>query len=241
LPAIADVANPSCVLSYKASAIGIFNLLDACNRVRDFQGSALDLLLMFSDLYYLRRNREATTESVRVIDGFTDRQTAASVFESMTKYYTAKYGWTTERFAKMGEEITHEGMLMFTYDKYDIKEAGVTLALFQLDYFNDLTDAYNTVVVGWDFSTRANNIWFIDWSDIKVGTAKTKQVTRRSPNPGTDLAAYQCVIEPTVKTYDLRSKMWTVLLDRPARHLIYHNFKDGCPKINFTACTVPQS
>jgi hypothetical protein len=241
LPAVYDVANPECVLSYKARAIGIFNLLDACNRVRDFVGLPLDLNMLFSDLYYLRRNREATSERARVIDGFTDRITADTFFESMTKFYSAKYGWETTRYAKMGEEVTHDGMLMFTYDRYDIKEAGVVLALFQLDYFNDLIDAYNFVVVGWDFSTRANNLWFIDWSDIKIGVAKTKQVTRRSPNPNTDLADYQCVIDPVVKTYDLRSKMWTVLLDRPDRHLIYHNFSAGCPTVTIPGCTVPQS
>jgi hypothetical protein len=240
LPPVYDVANPTCLLSYKARAIGIFHLLDACNRVRDFLGGNLDLDLLFSDMYYLRRNRE-TTGSARTIDGYTDRHTAGLIFEVMTKYYKAKYDWETTRFAKMGEKITHDGMLMFEYDNYDLKDQGVVLAIFQLDYFNDLVDAYTTTVVGWNFQTRARQLWFIDWSDIKIGVAKTKQVTRRSPNPNTDLADYQCVIEPTVKTYDLRSKMWTVLLDRPNRHLIYHNFSLDCPKISVSGCTVPQS
>lgn len=241
LPPIYDVANPDCLLGYKANAIGIFHILDACNRVRDFSGNPLDLDMLFSDVYYLRRNREADTERANIIDGFTDRNTAATIFEVMTKYYSAKYNWQTERFAKMGEEVTHEGMLMFSYDRYDIKEAGVILAIFQLDYFNDLVDAYNMTVVGWDFSTRANNLWFIDWSDIKIGVGKTRQVTRRSPNPNTDLPDYQCVITPTVKTYDLRSKTWTVLLDRPNRHLIYHNFSGECPVVSIKGCVVPQS
>jgi hypothetical protein len=240
LPPVYDVANPTCLLSYKARAIGIFHLLDACNRVRDFLGLHLDLDLLFADMYYLRRNRE-TTGSARTIDGYTDRHTAGLIFEIMSKYYKAKYDWETTRFAKMGEKITHDGMLMFEYDNYDLKDQGVVLAIFQLDYFNDLVDAYNTQFVGWNFQTRARQLWFIDWSDIKIGVAKTKQVTRRSPNPNTDLADYQCVIEPTVKTYDLRSKMWTVLLDRPNRHLIYHNYSLDCPKISVSGCTVPQS
>lgn len=243
LPPIYDVAAPTCVLGYKARAIGIFNLLDACNRVRDFLGLPLDLNLLFSDLYYIRRNREETTPSARVIDGFTDRFTADIFFESMNAFYKAKYGWDTTRYAKMGEEITHDNMLMFTYDRYDIKEAGVVLALFQLDFFNDMIDAYHVIEVGWDFSTRARNIWFIDWSDIKIGVDKkqTKMVTRKRPSANTELSDYQCVIDPVVTTYDLRSKAWTVLLDRPNRHLIYHNFSSACPKVALTVCTAPQS
>lgn len=114
-------------------------------------------------------------------------------------------------------------------------------AVFQLDYFNDLVDAYNVTYVGWNFQTRANNLWMIDWSDISIGVAKTTQVTRKSPNPNTDLAAYQCVISPNVKTYDLRSKLWTVMVDRPQRHMIYHNYRSGCPAIQFTECSVPSS
>ncbi len=241
LPIVYDVANDTCPLAYKARALGIFTLLNECNRVRDFTGLPLDLNTIFSDLYYLRRYREASGDRVPVIDSFTDRHNAGYIFESMTKYYKARYDWDTVRYAKINEKITHDGIMMFVYDIYDVKEAGVQWAVFQLDYFNDMVDAFNTVVVGWNFSTRANNLWFIDWSDIKIGVARTKQVTRKSPNANTDLALYQCVISPNVKTYDLRSKMWTVLLDRPKRHFIYHNFAAGCPVVDIPQCTVPQS
>ena len=102
-------------------------------------------------------------------------------------------------------------------------------------------DATATAVVGWNFSTRCNNLWLLDWSDIDIGVASNRQVTRKSPNPNTDLALWQCVIDPNVRTYDLRSKMWTVMLDRPNRHLIYHNFLAGCPEVSILGCTVPQS
>lgn len=241
LPLVYDVANGTCPLAYKARALGIFTILNECNRVRDFTGLPLDLNTVFSDLYYLRRYREASGDRVPVIDSYTDRHNAGYIFESMTKYYKARYDWDTVRYAKINEKITHDGIMMFVYDIYDIKEAGVQWAVFQLDYFNDMVDAFNTVVVGWNLSTRANNLWFIDWSDIKIGVARTKQVTRKSPSPNTELAAYQCVISPNVTTYDLRSKMWTVMVDRPRRHFIYHNFAAGCPVVDIPACTVPQS
>lgn len=241
LPIVYDVANGTCPLAYKASALGIFTQLGDCNRVRDYQGLPLDLVTIFSDLYYLRRNREASGDRVPVIDSYTDRHTSGAIFEVMAKYFKAKYGVDTTRFAKFGEKIMFEDVVMFEYDIYDVKEAGVQWAVFQLDYFNDLVDAYNVTYVGWNFQTRANNLWMIDWSDISIGVAKTTQVTRKSPNPNTDLAAYQCVISPNVKTYDLRSKLWTVMVDRPQRHMIYHNYRSGCPAIQFTECSVPSS
>jgi hypothetical protein len=70
--------------------------------------------------------------------------------------------------------------------------------------------------------------------------AGSKQVTRKNPDPATsDL--YKCVITPNIRTYDLRSKMWTVMVDRPNRHLIYHNFASGCPRVTIPNCAVPQS
>lgn len=241
LPIVYDVGDTDCPLAYKARALGIFTLLSDCSRVRDFTGLPLDLNTIFEDLYVLRRNRQATGDRVPVIDSFTDRHNADRIFEAMSKYYKARYDWDTVRYAKIGEKITFNNMVMFVYDIYDVKEAGVQWAVFQLDYFNDLVDAYNMTIVGWDFSTRANNLWFIDWSDIAIGVARTKQVTRRSPNPTTDLALYQCVISPNVRTYDLRSKMWTVMVDRPNRHLIYHNFALACPVVDIPECTVPSS
>ena len=241
LPIVYDVANGTCPLAYKARALGIFTLLNECNRVRDFTGLPLDLNTIFSDIYYLRRNREASGDRVPVIDSFTDRHTAGYIFESMTKYYTARYGVNTTKYYNANQKITHDNWVMFVYDIYDVKEAGVQWAVFQLDYFNDMVDAFNVVYVGWNFSTRANNLWFIDWSDISIGVARTKQVTRKSPSASTDLAAYQCVISPNVTTYDLRSKMWTVMVDRPNRHIIYHNFISGCPVVDIPECTVPQS
>lgn len=241
LPIVYDLVNASCPLAYKASAEGIFTQLSNCNRVIDMAGNKLNLDYIFQQLYYLRRNREATGDSVQVIDSMTDRYTAGMIQEIMMKYYKARYELDSVRYFKANEKITHDGFLLFNYNIYDVVEAGVQWAVFVDDYFNDMIDAFATSVVGWDFRTRARNLWFIDWSDIQIGVAEQKQVTRKNPDPDTsDL--YKCVITPNVRTYDLRSKTFTVMLDRPERHLIIHNFADSCAKITAgNGCVVPQS
>ena len=241
LPIVYDIINTSCPLAYKASAEGIFTQLNNCNRVVDMAGNKLDLDYIFQQLYYLRRNREADGDSVQVIDAMTDRYTAGMIQEVMMKYYKARYDLDTTRYFRANEKITHDGFLLFNYNIYDIVESGVQFAVFVDDYFNDMIDAFATSVVGWDFRSRARNLWFIDWSDIRIGVAGEMRVTRKNPDPETsDL--YKCVMAPNIRTYDLRSRTFTVMVDRPQRHLIIHNFADSCAKITAgNGCVVPQS
>lgn len=241
LPIVYDIVDTDCPLAYKASALGIFTLLSDCNRVIDMNGNRLDLDDIFERIYWLRRWREASGDRVPIIDSMTDRFTSASIFEAMTKYYTARYGWETTRFAKINEKITHDGIIMFTYNIYDVPDSATQWAVFVDDYFNDQVDAANTRWVGWEASTRVNELWFLDWSDIWKGIAGHRQVSRKTPNSNTDLAIWQCVIDPNVKSYDMRSETWTMMVDHPERHLIIHNFAAGCPRVTIPGCTVPQS
>jgi hypothetical protein len=241
LPKVYDLVSTDCPLAYKASALGIFTLLVDCNRVIDMQGNRLDLDDIFSRIYLLRRFREATGDRVPVIDSMTDRYTASYIFETMTKYYTAKYGVNITKFFQANQKITHDNWVLFTYDIYDVKEAGCQWAVFVDDYFNDLVDAFGTQWVGWDAGTRANNLWFLDWSDISKGVSGSKSKDNQTPRDNTDLALWQCVITPNVRKYQLKSETWTVMVDRPERHLIIHNFASGCPRVTIPGCTVPQS
>lgn len=242
LPPVNDPLDSTCQLGVHANALGFFTLLNNCNRVIDLGGAALSLdYIINTVLYPLRRNREAEGDSVQVIDSMTNRYMSAVIYETMSKYYTARYGVEVTRFAKIGEKITHEGFLFFNYNVYDIPDAGVQWAVYVDDYFNDFVDAFNQRIVGWDFKTRANSIWFIDWSDISIGVMKTNTVTRKYPDMGGIPEAYKCVMQPNVSTYRMNSKTFTPLLDRPNRHLIIHNMTFACPVVTIPGCTVPQS
>lgn len=240
LPAVADVGDSGVPLEYKANALGIFTMLQECNRVVDFNGNALDLDYIFEQLYYLKRYREADGTKVSVIDSLTDRITAARILEAMTRFYQVKYNITTTQFLKMGEKITHEGLVLFNYNLYDIPEQGVQWAVFWDTFFDDHLASFPSTVNGVNFKSRGRNLWFLDWSDISTGIAGTSSVTRKDPDAATN-ALYKCVILPNVKTYNLRSTKWTVFVDRPHRHLVIHNFSGDCPTISASACTVPNN
>lgn len=241
LPAIGDPLDPNCTLEYKASALGFFTILTDCQRVVDLNGAPLDLDYIFQQLYYLKRYREADGDKIAVIDSLTDRWTASKIDDAMAKYYKARKGWETTRYAKIGEKITHDNMILFNYNLYDIPDVGIQWAVFHDTFFDDHVSAFNVSVNGQDFRSRGRMLWFLDFSDMALGIAGTKSVTRKDPDPDTR-SEYKCVITPNVKEYNLRSTKFTAMLDRPHRHLIIYNFSDACPTIaGPLGCDVPNS
>jgi hypothetical protein len=220
-----------CVLEYKSNALGLHTQLRDANRVVDNQGETLDLDYLFQQLYYLKRHREADGDSISVIDVMTDRITANNIFTVMNNYYKAKYGWDTVRNADINQKIEHNGIMLFNYNKYDIPEVGIQLAVFHDQYFDDLisatpkSDGSNN-----DFQSRSRALWMLDWSDIKLGIAGTNSVTRKNPSPEV-MDAYRCRMNAVIKEYSLRSTTWTTMLDRPERHLIIQNFGSGAPTV----------
>ena len=202
------------------------------NRVVDNQGEKLDLDSLFQQLYYLKRNREADGDSISVIDVMTDRITANNIFTVMNNYYKAKYGWDTVRNADINQKIEHNGIMLFNYNKYDIPEIGIQLAVFHDQYFDDLISATptDTSITGYDSKSRSRALWLLDWSDIKVGIAGTNSVTRKNPAPEV-MDAYKCRMSAVIKEYSLRSTTWTTMMDRPERHLIIQNFSGEAPSV----------
>lgn len=230
LPTVADVSNPLCPLEYKANALGFFTILSDCNRVVDLNGAALDLDYIHQQLYYLKRNREADGDKIAVIDSLTDRWTAAKIYDAMSRYYKVRYGVDTVRQAKVGEKITHDGIIMFNYNLYDIPEVGVQWAVFHDPFFDDHLSAFPATVSAVDFKSRGRNLWFLDFSDMSVGLGASMSVRRKQPDPETN-ALYQCVMVANTKEVQLKSQKWTVMLDRPQRHLVIHNFSGACPTV----------
>ena len=220
-----------CVLEYKSNALGIHTQLKDANRIVDRQGAALDLDYLFQQLYFLKRNREADGDSISVIDVMTDRITANNIFTVMNDYYKSKYGWEVTRNVAINEKVTHDGIMLFNYNLYDIPEIGVQLAVFHDQYFDDLISATPTSDgTNNDFQSRSRALWLLDWSDIRVGVAGTNSVTRKNPAPEV-MDAYRCRMSAVIKEYSLRSTTWTTMMDRPQRHLLIQNFSDANPTV----------
>ncbi len=246
LPGVTDPEDTNCTLEYKCNALGIKSLLAEGNRIKDNGGEALDLDDLFSDLYFLKRNREQDGDTISVIDVMTDRLTSVKIFEAFNSYYKERYGWETQRNANINQTIEHNGIILFNYNIYDIPDVGVQLAVFHDPMFDDLLNvgsgkkylqsglrSSEDVFAGND-ATYYNNsqrmLWLVDWSDVKIGIAGTNSVTRTQPHPEVD-RLYSCRMDSVKRTFNLRSTKWTTMMDRPHRHLIIENISD---QVKFT-------
>ena len=246
LPAVTDPEDTNCTLEYKCNALGIKSLLREGNRIKDNGGNALDLDSLFSDLYYLKRNREQDGDTISVIDVMTDRLTSVKIFEAFNAYYKLRYGWEVQRNANINQTIEHNGIVLFNYNVYDIPDVGVQLAVFHDPMFDDLlnvgtgkkylldgTRSGDDVFSGSDatnFLSSHRMLWLVDWSDVKIGVAGTNSVTRTQPHPEVD-RLYSCRMDSVKRTFNLRSTKWTTMMDRPQRHLIIENISD---EVQFT-------
>ena len=261
LPAVTDPEDDSCTLEYKANALGIRALLREGNRIKNNGGGALTVESLQADIYYLKRNREQDGSSISVVDCMTDRFTYNKLFEVFNKYYQARYGWGLDRHAQINQQITHNGILLFNYSMYDLPEVGCQLAVFHDPYFDDILNHQSSLfgsdgpadsakVIGTNgkksstdvlsagdqatYSKVMRAMWFIDWSDVKIGIAGTNAVTRKQPHPEVD-RLYKCRMAHKETEYSLRSTKWTTMMDVPARHLIIENFDANSAVTNWSS------
>lgn len=242
LPTVYDPEDATCPLEYKANALGVEALLTECGRMIDLAGAGLDLDFIFDQLHLLKRHREADGDTIDTVDTFTDRHTAGRIFEAMTKYVKARYGIDTTRYIEVGKRLENDGLVMFEFNLYDVPDAGVKWAVFVDEFFNDHLAQFPAATgtgIPEAFQERGRYLWFIDWSDVAVGIAGTNSVTRKYPNPSALPELYKCRMEVNPREYKLRSKKWTVMLDRPYRHLMIQNFSEACPTVTVPGCDVP--
>lgn len=235
LPQVVDIDDSNCVLEYKANAEGIEYQLSKCSRTVDLAGAPLNFDTLSEMLYQLKRNRESTSQSdsVGVIPMQTDRNTANKVKQIFAAYYKAKYGITyTQEIGKgPAEEFSRTSGL--AVNTYDFDEAGVELDVVSDPFFHDLLLATPTA-----HQNAVRYAWFLDYSDIDIGIAKTEQVTRKFPDPKAIPSDWKCVIALNEKTYKLKSQTWTTAVYRPERHLIVKNFSSACPRLSVAGCSV---
>ena len=243
-----DANGDSCVIEYKANALGIRTQLSECGKVyggalaTTGAAGALNLDVLFETIYQLKRYREAQSGNVDTIDIMTDRFTAAQVRDVMIKYYKSKYSTDVNMFVELGQKVLDmNDAVALEYNKYYLPDQGCYMAIFTDTYFDDRVAAFNnaaSTVPATDMTAakaraRGRSMWLIDWSDVAINLLGTKSVKRQT-NVADD--QYNCVIQPNVKHYVLNSKKFEVRIGDPNRHAIIENITEGCPTITVSGC-----
>jgi hypothetical protein len=234
LPRVVDVANPTCVVEYKANALGIDTQLGLCGRTMDLQGGALNMDSLFAIGYGIKRAREADGTSIDTIDFMTNRFSAGQIMKYMVNLMKLAYGVTYMQYIEPMGKITFNGDIMLNFQTYDLPPdlGGYKLAIFWDPYFDDKISATDPAN-----QTRAVTLWGIDWTDVLWGLLATNSA-KRVTNVADKL--YFDVIMPVMHRAFLESTTWTTIIDDPARHLIVKNFQMTCPTGSVAGCS-PQA
>ena len=231
----ADCASAP-TIEYKSNTLGIRTQLSECSRIWDNQGAALNLDVLFETVYMMKRERENSGGTVDTIDAMTDRFTAAKIRDLMTKYYKSKYSSDLTLFMQPKQQITFNDQVVFEYNKYDLPDQGVSLAVFTDTFFDDKVGAYKSISDGTTTNKNGGRqLWLIDWSDIAINVLKTASVKRQT-NTADDL--YNCVIQPNVSHYQLNSKTFEVRVGNTNRHAMVENFSDASPSVTVRGADV---
>ena len=235
VPKVFDVDDPSCLLEYKANAIGIEPQLQACGRVVDMAGAQLDFDSLREMVYQLKRHREGTNngETVDVLPIQTDRDTANRIKTLFASKEAKQYGISYNRNFSSKEALEFSKSTGLAVNSYDWDEAGVSLDIVADPFFSDLL--YATPA-----AHRSVNryMWLLDYSDIDVGIAKTESRLKVYPNDKVVDDLWKCTIKTNEKQRRLESTTFTVAVHNPDRHLIIRNFSDSCPKLTVQGCSV---
>ena len=238
LPTVDDITNPGCVLEYKSNTLGVRTQLAECGKVVDLIGAPLNMDIIMELAYTLKRERGNTGAEIDTIDIFTDRFTKGKIRSLMLAYYKAKYGveysLNIQPNQKLVDAVTNR--FVFAFDKYDLPDQGVSIAVFTDGYFDDRLGAAAALGAGGlQTKNRARQLWLIDWSDVFVGVWNARSVKRQ-----TNLAdnIYNCVIDPNVNHYILNSRTIEVQVGNVNRHTLIENFSDACPTATAIPCPV---
>lgn len=235
LPGVYDPEDPTCLLEYKANALGFKTQLNDCTRLTDLAGAALNLNTLFDTGYQLKRAREVTAGAgnVNVIEWMTDRWTFGKVQEAMHKYFQTRYNVTSTKFIEEGQKLMDGTEVLANYSTYKLPAdlGGYDLVFITHEFFDDKVVA----AASGDTRNRQRELWGLDWSDISLGIGN---VVSRKRKTDVNNPLYRCVITPNVKYYDLRSTQFCPMIEAPNRHAIFENFTDACPSITTTGCTI---
>jgi hypothetical protein len=239
VPASLTVVDPtatSCILGYKANALGIRHLLKAQGQVVDFKGGALNLNVLFEACYSLKRNRELEGQWVNEIGGFTSRKVYDSVSRSLVAYIKKRYGVDSyTQYFQPGQTIDHVTGIEMRYIKFDLPEYEFTFVLATDNYFTDREAMMRRA----GQTSHAGTIELIDWTDLDVGIVATNslQTTQKDETAAKVLADLQCTISQNSKFLTLESTTWTVRFGNEKRSLVVEGFNpDACIDLEMDDC-----
>lgn len=220
--------NESRCVGFRANAVGVYEQLFQCGRVRDLQGQQLNLIELFDELYSIHRSRSNQGKPADSIDIYTDTTTAYLFHRAMIRYYNQQY----EGLARFNISVTEgeHGVLGFRWSSYYLLfPKGVTINIITHFFFDDIGDAAEAE----GMTSSARFLWILDlgggiYPGIVASNRKVFTTGRLEDLAKVD-QAYACVMENPTQEVSLNSVTWTAVVECPPDNLVIENFGDFIP------------
>jgi hypothetical protein len=224
----------------RAEPVGVYEQLAECGRVVDLQGGLLNLPALFQSFQTMIRVRVTKGNMNRVIDVFTDSNTAELINQAMINYYNAKYNNTLRTTLDVGGEgVDHMNVLPniqakkaefgFFYRSYPLSfPQGVTMNVLTHWSFDDELD----VALLSGIPDTARLLAVLDFTGIYPGIIQSNRVIAETGDLKT-LAKinpdFACVMKVHTRKQTLNSLTYTTVVECPAASLWIENFAGTLP------------
>lgn len=224
----------------RAEPVGVYEQLAECGRVVDLQGAVLNLPALFQSFYNIIRVRVTQGNNSRVIDVFTDSNTAELINQAMISYYNALYNNTLRTTLDVGGEGVKEmnpltvmtakkAEFGFFYRSYPLSfPQGVTMNVLTHWSFDDELD----VALLSGIPDTARMLMIIDFTGVYPGIIQSNRLIAKTGDLAT-LAKinpdFACVMKVHTRQQTLNSMTYTVVVECPAASLWIENFSGNLP------------
>lgn len=220
---VVDPTDTSCVLGYKANALGIQTLLANAGQIIDVGGAALDMRVVLEAAYAVKRNRELDGGSVDRIGIMTSRIVMDRCVKAIVAYIKSRYGVDSLTLYQEQGTITDKiSLTQMRYMKFDLPEWEFELVIASDAFFTDRESQMSAA----GQTTHAGELWVLDWADIDVGILETNsaKIDENDEWARKVVDELKCVLASNTIHRTLESTTWTVRLGNEKRHLLVKGF-----------------
>ena len=224
---VVDPGDTSCIVGYKANALGIRPLLAAQGQVYDFAGQDLDLRVVLDLCYAVKRNREIDGASVDRISALTSRQVFDSCNKALIGYIKTRYGIDNlNLYQDQGVVANKITGVQMRYMKYDLPEFDFEFVIASDNFFSDQERLHTNALTD---AANAGKIWIVDWADLEIGIVGTNQrkIDENDEFAAKVVSAMQCTIQQNTVHRTLESQTWTVRMGNEKRSLLVEGFNSA--------------
>jgi hypothetical protein len=231
LEEIAIPSNGNLVLPFegqcvgrRAANVGVLEQLAECGRVYDNRLTRLNIAELQTMLYHLKRARESSGGNGKRVDSITSSWFKSQIQMAMVNYFNTKSAGLLRFNMNLNQRNERLG---FTFDVYEFDYPSVTWVVASHDYFDDKKDARRSAGL-----TDSEELWFIDFADIKTWTFDAARDTLTSGS-AQEVAKVDsgglCIPKRPKLSYTHISETWACFVECPQRHAIIKGIDPRVP------------